>query len=437
MKEKVTKTAALFLAIVFVLVSVILPVMLRSAPAHAASAKVDFTAKSQNVKAGDVFHVVCTVSSTKEFNDVEMNLLYDAALFQFVQGGSKAGGDGGVVRISSVGNEDAVKKKTFSLQFKALRKGRGSFIDENVKIRDASGENFSVSANLLTVNVSDGGAAAPLPSDALEPEATPEPTPEVVLSTNNKLKALSFNGLSMTPDFNPEVLEYKVNVDYKTEVLYFSYVPGHGKQKVRLKDNSGLVPGENTVKVVVSSESGDKRVYKIQVVKETEEQTKVREKSENGSSDFAFSVFQKKNSIFIQNQYQFEVVNVDDKDVLPSGYVKTSVELDGKSVPAYTMENDLENNYLLMYLKGVGGEPTLYQYDREEKTIQRYTGTMVQKVNEGGHVADEVEIVPNAWLYAAIVFLMVLVLALLIVILNMVLRRKISKGRRELDDLDF
>ena len=93
-----------------------------------------------------------------------------------------------------------------------------------------------------------------------------------MLSTNNKLKALSFNGLSMTPDFNPEVLEYKVNVDYKTEVLYFSYVPGHGKQKVRLKDNSGLVPGENTVKVVVSSESGDKRVYKIQVVKETEEQ---------------------------------------------------------------------------------------------------------------------------------------------------------------------
>lgn len=435
MKKKVMMTAAPFFAIVFVLLSAILPVLLRSARADAASAKVDFTAKSQNVKAGDVFHVVCTVSSTKEFSDVEMNLLYDAALFQFVQGGSKVGGDGGVVRISSVGNEDAVKKKTFSLQFKALRKGSGSFIDENVKISDASGENFSVSANLLTVNVSDGEAAAPQPSDVLE--ATPEPTPEVVLSTNNKLKALSFSGLSMTPDFNPEVLEYKVNVDYSTEVLYFSYVPGHGKQKVRLKDNSGLVPGENTVKVVVSSESGDKRVYKIQVVKETEEQTKVREKSENGSSDFAFSVFQKKNSIFIQNQYQFEVVNVDDENILPSGYVKTSVELDGKSVPAYTMENDLENNYLLMYLKGIGGEPTLYQYDREEKTIQRYTGTMVQKVNEGGHVADEVEIVPNAWLYAAIVFLMVLVLALLIVILNMVLRRKISKGRRELDDLDF
>lgn len=437
MKKKVTMTAVPFLATVFVLLSAILPVMLCSTRADAASAKVDFTAKSQNVKAGDVFHVVCTVSSTKEFNDVEMNLLYDAALFQFVQGGSKVGGDGGVVRISSVGNEDAVKKKTFSLQFKALRKGSGSFIDENVKISDASGENFSVSANLLTVNVSNGGAAAPQPSDAQEPEATPEPTPEAVLSTNNKLKELSFNGLSMTPDFNPEVLEYKVNVDYSTEVLYFTYVPGHSKQKVRLKDNSGLVPGENTVKVVVSSESGDKRVYKIQVVKETEEQTKVREKSEKGSSDFEFSVFQKKNSIFIQNQYQFEVVNVDDENILPSGYVKTSVELDGKSVPAYTMENDLENNYLLMYLKGIGGEPTLYQYDREEKTIQRYTGTMVQKVNEGGHVADEVEIVPNAWLYATIVFLMVLVLALLIVILNMVLRRKISKGRRELDDLDF
>ena len=52
----------------------------------------------------------CRAEHNRQYNDVEMNLLYDAALFQFVQGGSKAGGDGGVVRISSVGNEDAVKK---------------------------------------------------------------------------------------------------------------------------------------------------------------------------------------------------------------------------------------------------------------------------------------------------------------------------------------
>jgi len=173
------------------------------------------------------------------------------------------------------------------------------------------------------------------------------------------------------------------------------------------------------------------------VMNETEGETRVREQSEKGTSDISFSVYEKKGSIYIQNQYQFKVADLADEDVIPSGYVKTSVELDGKSVPAYTMENDLDNNYLLMYLKGVSGEPTLYQYDREEKTLQRYTGTMTQKVNKGGNVAYEVEVTPNTWLYAVIIGLMVLVLVLLIIILNMVLRKKFGRGKRELNDLDF
>ena len=62
---------------------------------------------------------------------------------------------------------------------------------------------------------------------------------------------------------------------------------------------------------------------------------------------------------------------------------------------------------------------------------------MTQKVNKDGNVAYEVEVTPNAWLYAVIIGLMVLVLVLLIVILNMLLRKKFGRGRRELNDLDF
>lgn len=61
----------------------------------------------------------------------------------------------------------------------------------------------------------------------------------------------------------------------------------------------------------------------------------------------------------------------------------SNIELEGITVPAYTIENDLDGNYLLLYLKGPSGKPYLYQYDRQEKTLQRYTGSMTEKVNRG------------------------------------------------------
>ncbi len=427
MNRKVTTRMAL----IAVLLCAAASVFLCSERAYAASAKVVLTSEPQKVKVGDTFHVVCTVSSSEKFLDVRMKLLYDAGMF--VQGGSKVSGGNGELVISSVGNEESVKKRTFSLEFKALKKGGGGFdLDKQVEIVNEDGESFSVSSDLVGVSVSEAeGEGSPEEGQEEQPQATAAP------STNNKLKMLSFNGISMKPEFDADVLDYTVTVDFDTNILYFNYTPENGQARVRIRNNDQLVPGENTVKVTVTAESGDKRVYKIRVIKETEDETKVREQSEKGASDITFSVYEKKGAIYIQNQYQFQVADVAEEDIIPSGYVKTSVELDGKSVPAYTMENDLDNNYLLMYLKGISGEPTLYQYDRAEKTLQRYTGTMTQKVNKGGNVAYEVEVTPNAWLYAVIIGLMVLVLVLLIVILNMLLRKKFGRGRRELNDLDF
>ncbi len=429
MNRKVTTRMAL----IAVLLCAAASVFLCSERAYAASAKVVLTSEPQKVKVGDTFHVVCTVSSSEKFLDVRMKLLYDAGMFEFVQGGGKVSGGNGELVISSVGNEESVKKRTFSLEFKALKKGGGGFdLDKQVEIVNEDGESFSVSSDLVGVSVSEAeGEGSPEEGQEEQPQATAAP------STNNKLKMLSFNGISMKPEFDADVLDYTVTVDFDTNILYFNYTPENGQARVRIRNNDQLVPGENTVKVTVTAESGDKRVYKIRVIKETEDETRVREQSEKGASDITFSVYEKKGAIYIQNQYQFQVADVAEEDIIPSGYVKTSVELDGKSVPAYTMENDLDNNYLLMYLKGISGEPTLYQYDRAEKTLQRYTGTMTQKVNKGGNVAYEVEVTPNAWLYAVIIGLMVLVLVLLIVILNMLLRKKFGRGKRELNDLDF
>ena len=415
----------------------IMSMCLFSKEAKASSASVEFSTEAQEVTAGSEFTVVCRVSSAERFSDVEMNVLYDASVMEFVKGGKKVSGGNGVLHISSTGNEDQVKKRTYSLQFKALSEGTGAMeLDPRVSVKNLEGSAFSVSSNRLLVTVVPTGT----PGESPAPTAAPGETPAPSLSTNNKLKALRFDCLSMTPEFDTNVLEYTVKVDCNTYILYFNYIAANSKSVVRIKNNEELLVGENDVRIVVTAQSGDKRVFKIKVLKESEAETKVREQQEKGSSDITFSVYEKEGSIFIQNQYQFQVVDVENDDIIPSGYIKTTVDLEGKSVTAYTMENDLDNNYLLMYLKGEGAEPTLYQYDRQEKTIQRYTGTMTQKVNKGGNVSQSAsENLPQTgtWLYVVIVVLMILVIVLLIVILNMVLRRKLGKGKRELDDMDF
>ncbi len=409
---------------------------------QAASASVQLIQKSDKIEAGDTFSVVCQVTSQEAFHDVELSIRYDPQIIEFIKGGKKVSGSNGAIQIRSTGNKDAVYRRTYSLKFRALQDGSTTIeVDDSVGISNLEGSAFSVVSNTQVITVGEGEKEeVPQTMSAtqnLTPENTPMPTPEVVLNTNNKLKSLSFDCLSMSPAFDNDVSDYTVRVDCNTETLYFHYITANSKSKVRMKNGEELLAGENMVKVVVTAESGDKRTFQIRVVKETESETKIRQREEMGSSDITFSVYEKNGGIYIQNQYQFQVVDVEDKNILPAGYVKSSVDLEGINVPAYTMENDLDNNYLLMYLQGVGSEPMLYQYDRQEKTLQRYTGTMIQKVNQGGNVAQEQEEISNVWLYAVIVGLMILVLALLIVILNMVLKRKIGKGKRELDDLDF
>ena len=130
---------------------------------------------------------------------------------------------------------------------------------------------------------------------------------------------------------------------------------------------------------------------------------------------------------------------------IPAGYIQSTIELNGITVPAFTMENDLDNNYLLLYLKGPSGENSLYQYDRAEQTLQRYTGSMIEKVNKSVGKKTETSALPvsNYVLLGIIVGLVILILCMLIAMLKMAMKKKeekktsAGKGKNILDDLDF
>ena len=255
-----------FVFVVMLLVTV-LGLLLIPGEAQAASATVELTTSTSEVSSGSEFTVVCRVTSSEVFSDVEMKVLYDASIMEFVNGGRKVSGEDGILQISSTGNEDEVKKRTYSLRFKALKAGVGAVeMGRRMTVKNLEGDSFSVSANRVTLTVKEPESSEATPDPAAV--ATPVPTEAPSLSTNNKLKSLRFDCLSMTPKFDTNVLEYTVKVDCDTNILYFNYVAAHNKAAVRIKNNDELLLGENDVRIVVTAESGDKRVYKLKVIKE-------------------------------------------------------------------------------------------------------------------------------------------------------------------------
>ena len=404
--------------------------------AETGSGVIQFSTTSAQVKKGETFTVVCQVTSTEPFLDVDFTAQYDSSVMEFVRGGKKVTGTGGILKFSSVGNETETTKKTFSLQFVAVKKGTSVIsVQGTADITDEEGTAFSVSSNQLAVTVGKKKAGQmEQPPEGEPPVVTPEP----VLSNNNRLKSLKTTAVKMTPEFSGEVTDYTATVDSNADVLYVTFETEEETARVQLFGNENLKAGQNRVQVLVTAENGDKREYNIDVTRETESETSKRENEENAKSkDISFSISKKKNRIILKNSYEFEVLDASELTNIPAGYVQSSIELNGIYVPAFTMENDLDNNYLLLYLKGPSGDKGIYQYDRKEQTLQRYTGSMIDRVNKSaGETQDSsFSLTPNYILLGIIVGLIILVLCMLIAMLKMAMKKKEEKNSQ--DYLDF
>ena len=404
--------------------------------AQARSSVVQFSTKKEQVKKGDTITVVCQVTATEEFLDTSFSIRYDADVLHFVKGGTKVTGSDGKLTVLSVGNSETTLKKTFSLQFAAAKKGTAFIsVDGTAKVTDADGNDFSVSSNQLMITVNKKGTTKKEPAATTPPVATPEPE----ISNVNTLKSLETSALSFTPEFTAEGDAYKAQVSSYTDTLYVSFETTHERARVQLKGNKGLKTGVNDVQVLVTAESGDTRVYHIAVTKETEAQTKEREDNEkNVIQDVEFGLTKDGERTVIKNSYEFEVLEPSLLDQIPAGYIQSNIELNGIAIPAFTMEQDLDNNYLLLYLKGPADKKGLYQFDREEKTLQRYTGTMIEKINRSeGKKTDSASglSLSNFVLLGIIVTLVIIILCMLIVMLKMVMKKKEKKDG--VDDLDF
>ena len=204
-----------------------------------------------------------------------------------------------------------------------------------------------------------------------------------------------------------------------------------------------LFDGKNDVKVIVTAQNGDEKVYNIEVNRESLAESKKRV-ADNGKKGLEFSVYEDGGFIYLQNKYRLAVVDVDESDEVPAGFKKTSVLLYGVNVTAYTVANDLDSDFLIMYCMNENGDKDFYQFDRSEKTLQRYTGDLIQRINANkngtfsGEMITSEEYRENLNQMAVILAIIVgLCVMLIIIIISLLLKQAKSRSKRIEDQLDF
>lgn len=345
--------------------------------AQAASATVSFSSAENTVAVGEEMNLEITILADEPINSIEGYLTYDSKKLEYLTGTEGMTGSNGILKLSDTITEEDIKTKSYQMTFRARKKGSCliEFSEQPVIYEADTEEPMSVSYEDISVQV----------------------TKATILSNNASLDSLQISPGTLEPSFAKNIREYKVFLGSQVHGLTVSAIPSDAEATVSVRGNENLTAGENLVLVTVEAPSGKTKKYRIYVQKEAEEQTVTdngepkketsdKEPDEDTSSlsetqkkttvsKDKFKITQKNGTVILKNSTKYTLATPAEDVKIPSGYIKTKLILYGVTVNAYTLEHDLENDFVLMYAKKDGEEPQFYQYDREEKTMQRFRDT--------------------------------------------------------------
>ncbi len=319
-------------------------------PAYGASAEVKLSSDAMEVTLGDEFFVYVTVTSSTQFGDFEANITYDSDILEYQSGASQVKGSDGFLRINDQGVTKGATQRKYTMKFEATAVGICEFsFSGNVMVYDyESGAAMSVSSDTLTINVK-----AP-----------------VTASSNAKLKSLQITTGQLTPEFNPDTLEYSTQVPYDTTQLVIVALAEDDKSTVKISGNDSLKEGENKISITVLAESGANIEYIINVNRDAAPVEVTPEPEAEPKS--SFEVLQLEDGTYAVYSGRYKLLEASPELEIPEGYIKTKLNISNISITAFSPKDNISSEFLLLYAENEAGETGFYRYDRVEKTLQRY-----------------------------------------------------------------
>lgn len=166
-------------------------------------------------------------------------------------------------------------------------------------------------------------------------------TPGVQKSGDNNLSSLTVNNGELSPAFNADTLEYKVELNKDVTKLTINATPKDQKAKVEGNGEHDVKPGNNYIEIKVTAENGNIKVYKINAyVDETPE---------------VYLDYNKEKIGIVRN---YEGVNI------PENFTKEDYTLNDKTISIFTSEH-----LTLIYGLNENNEKSFYLFNKEKNEI--------------------------------------------------------------------
>lgn len=391
----------------------------------AQSASITISADNNMITSGEEVMVSIQLTSKVILGDFEAYLSYNPEVLEFVNEASFIAGGEGLLKLSDINVINQEYTRKYVMKFKAKDIGYSDIgIKDSAVIYDYdSGKEMSVSSNRINIQVTADKAA----------------------SNNNKLQSLKISPGILTPEFNKDITEYKVEVVSDVKQLIISSITEDDLATVTISGNDVLEPGENEVSVTVKAQSGDLKVYKLYVTKESlstinnddeikENQGKDESDEYSNMEDDSFIlnhmvIMKENNATYIQNGYRYEILELADETTIPEGYIKTSKTLNGITIIAYTLLNDIESEFFLIYAKNKNGVEGFYQFDRVENTLQRYTKNQKVNIINNENGLDITKESDDNKIILTLVFAVIILIIVNIMLFYIFIHNKVSKKK--------
>lgn len=374
----------------------------------ATSATLTFSTENRSVTVGDTFSVVIILDSSENIGGFEGYVSYDSDVAEFITGGNFVNGGDGLLRINDVDSADVATTKKYSIEFKAKKTGECVFDTSDAPaVYNENGDELSVSSNKLKVSVASSKK----------------------LSSNNQLSKLLVSPGELNQPYDNDITAYKVEIPYENDMLFISAVPKKEEAVVTVEGNENLKVGKNYVHVIVTAPSGAKKDIQIEVTRLEEGASLNKDQEEEKEKEGVFLSTDKDNNVVLTEHHSYKLAKLEDENQVPDGYEKSSITIDGEKLDVYTQSNSLEKEFVLLYLANEKGETRFYQYDRIEKTLQRFEQNSMSNSPEEDLVLGNEDKAQSMEPAAIITGIM----AVIIIILTIALAVVIMKNKNEKD----
>ena len=304
------------------------------------------------VSEGDIVNVSLTVNCNAPVWGFDAVLSYDSSVLQFLStsGGIVNGGNG---QIEIAGLETQARSQTVTVAFKALEKGSSAVSLIQCLVSNGDSE----------VNCSGSAVSVAVNNSVPAPEPTPMPAPGDDISGDATLSSLTVSQGSLSPEFNPWIFWYELEVEEGTDSIVVSAKTTDPESEViAVNGSKSIEHGENVVTVITESSGGASLTYTIVVYCGVHADGTAMDSVEDKAKEVDVTV----------GGGQYIISNKIPQEEVPSGYKKALASLNGQNILVVTnskigvslalLKKDAEDAGAFFVLDEQSG--TLYPYFR-------------------------------------------------------------------------